>query len=52
MVVAAVIKELYVPNKLDFDSIMRRALTVSNTNRDLPFAVSGTEPTKRGAETE
>ena len=31
---------------------MRRALTVSNTNRDLPFVVSGTEPMKREAETE
>jgi len=41
----------YVPHKLDFDSIMRRALAVSNTNRDLPFGVSGTGPTKREAET-
>ena len=30
-------RRTYVPDKLDFDSIMRRALTVSNANRDLPL---------------
>jgi hypothetical protein len=40
----------YVTHKLDLDSIVRRALTVSNANRDLPFALSTTKPNERETE--